>query len=484
MKIGELFVQLGIKVDQERIARFQRGIKDLRTNIIAVQAAFVGAAFAIDRFVDGTVKGQVALQNLNNQTGLAIEDLERLQQAGQLADLTLTPEAIAQSVGNLQKQLAAIKIGQGNIAPFQILGIDPAGKNAFQVVEQLRESIKGLDPALATNLIGQLGLSPQFINILKLTNSELKKLSDNVFLSRQQRADIIGLGTAITGLKLRFVALKDQAVAKLAPILTKLVEDFFQWLVDNQNQVINTIAGFVKQLTNFVAILSRAFGVVADFINKITGLDSGIKALAAGFGLLLLSFRPFLLALGLFVALLEDIAVFQRGGKSLFGPLFEAINSVPNLAEALGGAALLLFLTTLGKRVGLISKNFGVLAIALGAIKKIGLGRVLGGLALAGAAGLQAKNQEGKGEKSFLDIFSSVATGAGIGATIAGPVGAIGGAGIAAILAAREDPQQAAATNNLNITQNIQGGSDPQTTADAVVQNIKQASITFNNGGF
>ena len=55
MKIGELFVQLGIKVDQERIARFQRGIKDLRTNIIAVQAAFVDSA--VDSVSDSSSGG-------------------------------------------------------------------------------------------------------------------------------------------------------------------------------------------------------------------------------------------------------------------------------------------------------------------------------------------------------------------------------------------------------------------------------------------
>ena len=130
MKIGDLFIALGIKVDQEKIARFTKGINTLKKDIVLMQAAFIGAAFALDRFVDGTVKGTVSLQNLSNQTGLAIEELQRLNQAGQLADLTLSADAISQSVGNLEKNLAAIRLGQGDIAPFQLLGIDPAGKNA------------------------------------------------------------------------------------------------------------------------------------------------------------------------------------------------------------------------------------------------------------------------------------------------------------------------------------------------------------------
>ena len=332
MKIGELFVALGLKVDQAAIARFNSSINNLKRDIFLVQAAFIGAAFAIDRFVDGTIKGVVSLQNLNNQTGLSIDKLQRLQQAGQLADLTLTPDAIAQSVANLQKNITDItKLGKGNFRPFQILGLDPTSGDAFQVIDQLRDRIKGLDPTVATNLIQELGLSPQFINILKLSRREFEKLSQNTFLNRKQRDLILQAGTAMTRLKLQMKALKDQAVAKLSPLLIEITEKFFIWIKNNGKKVADTIATIVRGLTNFVIAISRAVGFVSSLVENLFGVENGIKIVIAAIGLLsiaLLPFKSLLLIATAIILVLEDIAVWMRGGQSLFGTFLGKVQEV------------------------------------------------------------------------------------------------------------------------------------------------------------
>jgi len=331
MKIGDLFIALGLKVDQAKLARFNKGINNLQRDVITLKAAFIAGAFALDRFVDGTVKGSVSLQNLSNQTGLAIDKLQRLNQVGQLADLTLNADAISQSVGNLERNLAAIRLGQGDIAPFQLLGIDPAGKDAFQVLDQLRESIKGLSPAVATNLIQQLGLTPQFINILKLSRKEFEALSENTFLNKNQRENIIRLGTAITGLRLRFKALKDQAVAKLTPLLIEMVDKFFKWMRDNGDKITDTIAGLARGITLFVQAIGRSVGLLGEFIEKLLGVENGIKIIAVAIaGLLaavLIGFKRLgrLALFGIIIGFLEDIAVWHKGGESAFGGVYDTI---------------------------------------------------------------------------------------------------------------------------------------------------------------
>ena len=363
--IGELFIELGIKADTQKINTINAGFKSLRTNLLLVSGAFTGALIGLDRFIDSALRGVVSLQNLNNQTDLSIEKLQQYQQAGQLSNLALSADQIAQSIANVQKNLANIKIGQGNIAPFQLLGIDVAGADAFSVIEQLRESIKGIDPAIATNLIAQLGLTPDFINILKLSRKEFEALSENIFLNPKQRFDIDKLGTSIKALTLKFKSLKDQAVAKIAPALDELVQKFFKWLKDNGDKIIKTIASIANAFTSFASAVGSAFDITSRFLENILEMNNGIKILATAFGFLALSFSPFLAGLAAVILLLDDISVFKSGGKSLIGDLVDIFSKLPNLAKILGGGAgLALIISSLSG----IAKVISAMAISATAL--------------------------------------------------------------------------------------------------------------------
>ena len=355
--IGELFINLGVKGDTKKLDEFKASVTKLRSNLIAVGAAFTGAVVGLNTLVNSSLKGVVSLQNLSNQTGLAVENLQKLQQVGQLSNLSLSADQIAQSIGNLQKNINDITVfGAGNLTPFSQLGVDPMqSKTAFEVLERVRENIKGLNAATATNLISQIGLSPEFINILRLSREEFDKLSNNMFLSGQQRKDIDKLGTSMKSLQLRFIALKDQAVAKLAPELEKLVNQFFKWVDDNGNNIIQLISGIGKSFAVFTKAVSGAFSLVSGFINKISGLENGITILTAAMAGLLLTFRPFLLGLGAIVLLLEDFAVFSAGGESVIGDLVNAFEDIPDIVKLLGG----------GLAVGTIVSNFGKIAGAM-----------------------------------------------------------------------------------------------------------------------
>lgn len=339
--LGELFLKIGVKADKAAVDRFAGGVKTLRSNLLGVQAAALAASVGVERFVNSALKGVTALQNLNNQTGLSIAELQKWQQAGQLSNLALSADQIANSIASVQKNLAQIRIGQGNLAPFQLLGIDVAGQDAFSVLEQLRSSIQGLDPAIATNLISQIGLTPDFINLLKLSRKEFDLLGENVFLNGKQRADIDKVGTSIKALTLRFKALKDQAVAKLAPELNLLVQKFFKYLKDNGDKIVRTITSIARGFASFATAVGRAFDLTAGFIQNLFGMENGVKALAVAFGFLTLSFSPFLAGLAAIILLLEDIAVFRKGGKSLIGELVEAFKDLPDFAKFLGGGLAL-----------------------------------------------------------------------------------------------------------------------------------------------
>ena len=390
--LGELFISLGIKADEASLKRIDNGIKSLRNGAFALSAAFTGAVYGLNKFVDGSLQGVVALQNLSNQTGLAIEGLQKWQQAGQLSNLAISAEQIAGSIGNVQKNLAQIRMGQGNLAPFQLLGIDVMGQDAFGVLDQLRNSIQGLDSATATNLITQIGLTPDFINLLRLSRKEFEALSENTFLNKKQREEIDKVGTSIKALQLRMGALKDQAVAKIAPLLNDLVQDFFKWLSDNGDEIVNTMSDFAKGFAMFTQAIGNAFSVLTGFLSNITGMESGTKALAIAFGALTLAMRPMLLGFTALLLVLDDIAVFQRGGESLIGSFFDVFKN----------GELTTQITTIATAIGVLSLALGGITGSLKTIKGLGgigavLGTVYGGYKLgkAGASFLEEKTNIG-----------------------------------------------------------------------------------------
>jgi hypothetical protein len=379
--IADLFITLGVKADTKALKGVSDSVKGLRKNSLLLVAAFTGAALSLDRFVNSALTGVVALQNLNAQTGLSIEKLQKFQQAGQLSNLALSADQIAQSIGNVQKNLAQLKIGQGNIAPFQLLGIDVQGEDAFGIIEQLRDSIKGVDPALASNLISQIGLNPEFINILKLSREEFDALGENVFLSGKQRADIDKVGTSIKALSLRLKALKDQAVAKLAPELDKLVKQFFKWIKDNGDKIIKTIVALARGFAKFSQALASAFSLAGRFVERMANMENGVFALAAAFAFLVLSFSPVLAGIAAIVLLLDDIAVFKAGGDSVIGELIKSFaelpkifGDLPNIGKLLGGTVAIAGILKMTEAITGLNVAIGGLVKFLKFFSGIGLG--------------------------------------------------------------------------------------------------------------
>lgn len=361
--IGDLFINLGVRADTQTINKVDNGLKNLRRNALLVAGAFTGAIYGLDKFINSTVQSVVALKNLNAQTGLSIDLLQRYQQAGQLSNLALTPESIAQSIANVQRNLDEIELGNGNIAPFQMLGVDAIGQNAYSVIENLRESIKGVDVGKVTNLISQMGLTPDFISILQLSRKEFDALAQNSFLNGRQRNDIEKVGVSMKQVGLRFKALKDQIVAKISPELNQLIQKFFKWLVDNGDQIIKIMSGIGETFIKFGQAIGNAVGLIGEFMGSVGGMETGVKILAASFSILVLSFSPILAGLTAMILLLDDIAVYRRGGDSLIGALIGSFEKLPVFAKILGGGAAFLALTKLINSLSGLKKLSGLAAI-------------------------------------------------------------------------------------------------------------------------
>jgi hypothetical protein len=328
MKVGDLFVSLGIRTDGQQLEKITNGFANLRNKLIATKFAFIGAVYGLDRFISGSVQSVAAIENISKQTGLSAEALAKWDAVGQMSNLSLEAGQTASAIGNLQKRLVSLQFDGGGIGAFQALGIDTIGKNAFQILDQLRESIKGLDKGVATHFISEMGLDPSLIAILQLSNKEFDKLSRQGILNQGSRQSILGVGFAIRQLGMRFQVLKDQAVAMLAPVLTKLVNQFLGWMIKNRGKIIETIESLIKVLAIFATQIASGVEQAMKFIKAITGSSNEIKVLSYLVAGLALSFSPFLTILTGITLALNDIKNWKLGKDSMFNRLYDEIDRI------------------------------------------------------------------------------------------------------------------------------------------------------------
>lgn len=288
MNLAEFFVSLIFDGDEQGVNDMDNALNDLDKTIENLKLAAL--AVGIERVLNATVMATAELMNFNAQTGISIERLQAFQSAANMANVSLSFEQVANSVNNLQQNLAQIRLGGGNVAPFQLLGIDTTGKDALEVIEDIRGAIKGLDDATATNLIQQTGLTPEFIRVLRLSKEQFDALAQDGFLSREQREEVNKLGQQMTLFRIRLTNLRDNVVAAVAPAF---------------------------------GILFKVLGSVAEVLTKVAKEISENKlllgALASIAAVVFAGFYPLIATLTAVAFVLDDIFTYIKGGDSIVG---------------------------------------------------------------------------------------------------------------------------------------------------------------------
>lgn len=281
--------------------------------------AFVGAGIAavavIDRMVSSLLRANQVYINFNRQTGLAIDKLNEYATAGAMVDYNLSPESVANSIQSLQSNLAQIRLGQGNIAPYQLLGINPVEQDAFGVLEQLRRSIQGISDIDATNIIQQMGLSPEFISILRLSREEFKQLQDEVFLNSANRQAMNQYAMQLRKIHLQFNLLKDKALLSILPPFVK----------------------FMQYIENMVEIWAKLISTLVNFVKASTEVQTVLKGIGIALLAIMVIIHPVIAAFTALYLIIEDIAVFFMGGKSFIGLALAGLQKIGNyVSKSLG----------------------------------------------------------------------------------------------------------------------------------------------------
>ena len=164
--------------------------------------------------------------------------------------------------------------------------MNPMGKDAFSVLEELRKTVTDKDPAFVSMQLRQIGLTEDFLNVLKLSNEEFTELFDRA--PKRNNAYIRAM----------------QQIGRLSKEFRINMSLFFERIVVQGTPALKSFYGFVERgLQSLQGIVMLLFDVGYKLQSVWSSIPQGLKAVM----LLVTMLRIPLLALML---ILDDFATW------------------------------------------------------------------------------------------------------------------------------------------------------------------------------
>lgn len=282
--------------------------------------AFVGAAVVaynvVDRMIGSLARANQQLMTFQRTSGISFSSLNKYASANAAVNYNSTIEGTAQSMQRVAQNLWDIRMGRGDISPYQELAyvggraFNPMGMSVEQVIENVRDAIKNVDDLQATNIITRMGFAPDDLLMLRMSREEFEKIN-NLFLNPQEREAINKYSLELKKTQLQFDLLRNKALLKIMPDFVKL-------------------ASKLTEITQFWAeFATRIFDVVkgaSELQNKVNGLNITLALLTTALK------APFLILKDIYL-IIEDIAYGIMGYDSYTKDFLDFLSNIPNLLD-------------------------------------------------------------------------------------------------------------------------------------------------------
>jgi len=227
--IGSLFVQLGFKSDKTKLNDFIKSIGELDMRSIVAGLGLKGIQEAIEKIMGSASGAAKDMTIFGKATGLSTK---KMQQFGNFAEqMGVSSDEAMSSVKGLQDSLTKIRMGEGNIRPFALLGVSVT-KDVWSTLDQLHK--KMLDPripdAIKKTMIAEMGLSESMMAVLKASDAEWDSIKDQMYMTESQIAGVHRYNKAIAKFVQAWKQGLQDVAAFLAPMIeraTELVTQFF-----------------------------------------------------------------------------------------------------------------------------------------------------------------------------------------------------------------------------------------------------------------
>jgi hypothetical protein len=302
VNILELFARIGLKAETGPAEAFQKTMTGLKRDILGAVAGSLSLAGAI-KAVNASMGDALELKKFSDATGASTDEMQRWRAVAD--QVSGSGAAVSESIKAIVSNQDKIKLGQGNISGYQMLGIDPRS-DPFKVLEQIRAKTANLAPGMRRNIMGMFGVNTELISTLDLTNKQFDKMAARAYVIPQSNID--GLNRArgsIEMVKNAIMYYTAEMATKLAPTIEKVSQGlvkFFGWIE--------------RGVTMFDKLVKATIGWKAAILTVV----SVLAIMNAGF--LLSPIGLFTIAMLALMAVLIDFSYYSQGKASLIGVVF------------------------------------------------------------------------------------------------------------------------------------------------------------------
>lgn len=372
MNILELFAHIGLKADTGPAEAFNKSIGGMKTALVGAIAGTLSLSAAV-KAVNDQFNQSLTMQKFADDTGQSVEEMQKWKAVAQ--QVSGAGATVAESIRAISSNQAKIRLGQGNISGYQLLGID-SRSDPFKVLEAIRTKTQGLSQSMRRNIAGQFGISNDLVKTLELTNEQFDEMAKNAFVIPQgnieamnkARGSLETVKNAVNFLTAKFVT----ALAPSIEAVSKKVSTFVR----------EHGAKLAEWIQKTVTMIMRIADLIDKTIRNTIGWKNAILALVAVFIMLNASVMLPVAALVLFMAILEDIYLYSQGKDSLIGRFLEGFPALKKIFDGLLGSVQLLAeaiksiftgdftkLDEMTKKWGLFGDIVSALAHSLGFVK-------------------------------------------------------------------------------------------------------------------
>lgn len=232
MKLGELFIELGVVGDSKPLKKAlkqmkdAKGVSEIRTKVekqlgrslkaneahmvqnavamanivtktFAVATAIGGAVLALDRMAQSMMRVNQSFINFQQQTGMSIKQANKF--VGALGLLTgAKPETVLGDLNTLTQRVFKLGLEGSNSKIFQMMGFSPLGMQADELLSNVRRVVqaKHLSEEAVTYITDELGIGREWVALLRSGDdfyNRMMKDSRDLQLSEEERQKLFEL---------------------------------------------------------------------------------------------------------------------------------------------------------------------------------------------------------------------------------------------------------------------------------------------------
>lgn len=337
MLLREIFVKLGLDVDAQSFAKGEGAVEIIKaglSKLVEFGKEVVEQVNAVSEFGEH-------VRDLAQTTGLTTDSLQRLGKAA--ANEGIGMDEFGHSMVILSRTMASAKEGSEESAKaFSKIGvsISKGGKlrSAGDVFKDLSDKIAKMPDgaektALALKLMGRSGA--EMIPVLNQGREEIEALGGASSVMTEEQ---IEAGDQVVKMQRKLEAqtksLWREAIAPLLPTIRDLLKKFYDWKKANAEILKQKIKQYISAA---IEVIKKAAAIFDFLVRNLTfikialvaatamwlpfqaaAISAAIKT-AASWALAALPFVAIAAAVTALMLIFDDLNVYSKGGKSLFG---------------------------------------------------------------------------------------------------------------------------------------------------------------------